>query len=73
MQEERHGEVLDLGNVRLLRRVVGLPFGVISSVFGCSGGYLVDDLQCTHAVLRYMGSFIFTSDFYIHIYIFLFR
>lgn len=61
MQEERHGEVLDLGNVRLLRSVVGLPFGVVSSVFGRLGGYLVDDLQCTHAVLQDMGIFIFTS------------
>lgn len=27
VQEERHGEMLDLGNVRLLRCIVGLPFG----------------------------------------------
>lgn len=59
MQEERHGEVLDLGNVRLLRCVVGLPFGVVWGVLGCLGGCLANDLQCTHAILQCMGLFIF--------------
>lgn len=57
--------------MRLSRSVVGLPFGVVSSVFGRLGGYLVDDLQCTHAVLQDMGIFIFTSlYFYLYTYIF---
>lgn len=56
VQEERHGEMLDLGNVRLLRCIVDLPFGDVWDVLG---GCLANDLQCAHAVLQCMGLFIF--------------
>lgn len=48
------------------------PFGIVLGCLKCLGDCLVDDLQCTHAVLQCMGLFIFISPAinFIHINIY---